>query len=296
VVPQNAIPLIYDRAGRFLQAAGNAGSGPGEFRRVADVAMMRGDSIAVIDRSNMRITILTGDLLQGRTVAFPLAVRTPVEVGSRLVATGSLRSAASAGWPLHIVSVDSSRGEVVRSFGPDGNTASTPVEVRNLNWTLAASRAGGFWSADQFRYRLLEWSADGQLIRGFERTPNWFVPALTPGIGSRTSPPPSQLVGLQQEADGLLWTYLLVAAPTWREAWPATSAAGGDIAVDAIDMSKLFQTVIEVIDPATARVVSRVTLKEFVASALPGRRAAVYAVDNDGFPTITIRELVLAGR
>jgi hypothetical protein len=42
--------------------------------------------------------------------------------------------------------------------------------------------------------------------------------------------------------------------------------------------------------------VARLNVPYFVASALPGRRAAAYETDKDGVPTITIREFAIVGR
>lgn len=49
--------LVYDSTGAFVRSLGRAGDGPGEFRRIATVTAMPGDSIAVFDATHRRVSV-----------------------------------------------------------------------------------------------------------------------------------------------------------------------------------------------------------------------------------------------
>lgn len=57
------LPTIYvfDRSGRVLTRLGRAGDGPGEFRTVHSLAVLPGDSLAVIDENAARLTVFGPD-------------------------------------------------------------------------------------------------------------------------------------------------------------------------------------------------------------------------------------------
>jgi hypothetical protein len=58
---------------------------------------------------------------------------------------------------------------------------------------------------------------------------------------------------------------------------------------------KLFRTTIEVLDPRRGRVVARRSIDEYIMTALPNNRAAIYSVDADGISHISIVSLALTG-
>lgn len=58
---------FYDPRGRFLRAAGRRGGGPGEFATLDAMLPYRGDSVAVWDARQRRLTVLGADGGPGRT-------------------------------------------------------------------------------------------------------------------------------------------------------------------------------------------------------------------------------------
>ncbi len=57
------LPTIYvfDSSGRLLNTLGRSGDGPGEFRTVHSLAVLQGDSLAVIDENAARLTVFGPD-------------------------------------------------------------------------------------------------------------------------------------------------------------------------------------------------------------------------------------------
>lgn len=64
---------LYDSSGTFLRALGRNGEGPGEFRDVDLLARYRGDSLLAHDSRLRRISIISGELIFGRSFRLPLA-------------------------------------------------------------------------------------------------------------------------------------------------------------------------------------------------------------------------------
>lgn len=53
--------LIFDSAGKYVRSLGRQGSGPGEFRRITSVTVLRGDSLATFDGGLRRLSLWHAD-------------------------------------------------------------------------------------------------------------------------------------------------------------------------------------------------------------------------------------------
>src|SRR5437870_247524 len=61
----------YDRNGRFLRVVSRKGTGPGEYRSIAALRSLRGDSLAFFDGNQKRITVLDPDRRPAATISGP---------------------------------------------------------------------------------------------------------------------------------------------------------------------------------------------------------------------------------
>jgi hypothetical protein len=145
---------------------------------------------------------------------------------------------------------DSSSARVVRSFGPSWSLP----DFRTMAATMRAPSASGIWTASLEQYRIEHWSPQGQLQRVLERTPAW-PPRATEGLGTPTIEPPNSIQAITEDSAGRLWVFISVAAPTWREGWPANIR--GEMSMSSIALEKMLRTLVEVIDPVAGRVVAR---------------------------------------
>ena len=138
------------------------------------------------------------------------------------------------------------------------------------------------------------WDADGNVRLSFSRRPAWFRHASVFNYDWKTEPSPSGCGA--DDAEGLVWLVVRVPSRTWKEAWPNVPANVGEVPGRLIKSEKLFGTMIEVIDPRVGRVVSRGSFDWYVVGALPGRRAAIYQIDDTGQVRVAVVSLEVVGR
>jgi hypothetical protein len=286
VLEHQQLPMVFDRAGRFIAAPGRRGDGPGELGdSQMYVVPIAGDSILVLGTG--RATVFAGDLQPIRTVRLPSAF-IPVIIfrwPDLVLANGYVGSPDASGWPLHRLSFAAGDAQILASFGPDDGTL-RPGQFSFQR--LAPSGSNAFWSADwDGRYRLIRWTFPQEQALTLERRPSWFPRSSGSGYGSPQRPPPPRIAGILEDSTGLVWVFANTAAPTWRRAWPKDNGAG-EVEVGRLAHEKLFQTVVEIIDPRSKRVVARQTIPKYVLAALAGRRAAAYTVDRADIPHIEI--------
>jgi hypothetical protein len=286
-------PLVYDATGRFLRVTGRRGQGPGEFEQVADVLVVPGDSVFVVDQSR-RATMFGPDLSASRhqLTGTSLGKSVVVEWPDTVIAFSEYASGERGGPVLHVIAFDSASSRVVRSFGPTWNIR----DIRSMEASqrvLAPSRSG-VWSATFDHYRLEHWTADGFNDVLLLRIPPWPVrTAASFGDLERNIPPPNSVRAIMEDSDGHLWVFINVASPSWRDGWPR---ARGEFRASAFSYERLYRTLVEVIDPKAGRVLVRHQLNEWVATTLPGGRAAIYSVDANDIPRLRIVQLRFEGK
>lgn len=294
VVGGEELILVSDASGRFLQAVGRQGDGPGEIRRPLEAILLPGDSMLVLDGTR-RAVVFDAQFTPRRTVRLPGAFFPAVLAAwpSSVIAHGEGGDAAGSGWPLHQLSFVGNAAEVAASFGPDAREPRPERAWLNMQ-KVAHAGGGGFWSGYLMRYQLTHWAGAGQKGESYERRPAWFAGHMNGSLGNRDKPPEPVLRALLEDSAGLLWVFISVPAPTWREAW--SGVRGRDVSIRQIAHEKLFHTTVEVIDPRARRVVARQTLPAFVFAAFAERRAATYTVDRNDTPHVEIIAFTLSGR
>lgn len=287
--------LVYDSSGSLHGTVGRRGQGPGEFLEAALVLPVAGDSVAVFDQNNLRITVIGRDLKVGRTASVGVAVTDMriVRWPDQILINGLVDQTDRFGWSLHWASLSTSQLAYHRSFGHGGG------EIRPNEWgrTLQViSRGSETWVADRLRYRLTLWTDSGIARRVLERDAPWFPQASFPGRGGPNHPPTTMVAAVAQDERTLLWVYLLTPADNWRDAWrgvPRGMGAGERSARRGPEGTELYQTVVEVIDPASARVVTRGTVPGVILGVTGPNTIATVSTDAAGEQRITIYSVLL---
>lgn len=294
VVGGEELILAFDASGRFLQAVGRAGDGPGEIRRPLAAIPLPGDSMLVLDGTR-RAVVFDAQFTPRRTVRLPGAFFPAVLAAwpSSVIAQGEGDDPASSGWPLHQLSFTGDAAQVVASFGPEDREPRPDRSWMNMQ-KVARSSGGGFWSGYWMRYQFTHWTGPGRKGETYERRPPWFAGQMSGSWGNQSKPPEPALRALLEDSTGLLWVFISVPAPTWREAW--SGVRGREAAIRQIAHEQLFHTTVEVIDPRARRVVARQTLPALVFAAFDERRVATYTEDRIGTPHVEILALGLTGR
>ena len=295
VIAPGLPPMVFDPAGRFLRSIGAIGSGPQEFLMPGDIIPLAGDSVLVLDGGTQRASVVGPSFSFSRTIHLTetLPPATSLAWPHRVVMAGMITSADGIGWPLHFVDFSGLTAQVVRSFG-SATGELRPGEEFQLRQQTALSRRQGFWAAPESQYRLTLWSQEGEAVQSFVRTPPWFSGKSSFGLGTPRSPPPPAIVGFTEDRGGLLWVFVRVPAPTWRDAWPEIS--GPEIPTKLIRYDRLFKTMVEVIDPVRRQVVATRLLENWTVTVLSGPRAVAYSTDLEGYPSISVLTLGLRGR
>ena len=109
---------IYARTGEYVDVIGRPGGGPGEFTYAQEVKVIRGDTVLVMDRAQLRYTILTSGLELVDVIRMAFPDDGAIAYGSRdIVAHASVESPERVGHALHHL-VD---GQPIRSFAATGN-------------------------------------------------------------------------------------------------------------------------------------------------------------------------------
>ena len=278
VIQEGELPFVYDANGRFLQAVGHKGNGPGEFENVNGALAVTGDSMSVWDDN--RLTVVDPSLVPRRIVrrepGWSLSAIAAWPTSVLLVRTAWRREAT---WQM--MARGSMEGDAVRIQSGFGTTYEGIAAIEQHRADVSLVMSGRFWAVESATYALRDWDLASGRSREFQRDAALFK--NPPATGPK--PAAAHVV---QDSDGLVWVAVLVQAPTWRDAIPK---GGGEVSVKQIAWEKYYRTVVEVIDPKSARVVTRKPLDQIVLGFLPGNRAALYSVDADGIPRIQIIEM-----
>jgi hypothetical protein len=159
---------------------------------------------------------------------------------------------------------------------------------------LAPARSGGFWSAWRFAYEIQQWDSRGHLERVLERRPAWFHDTSPADVGWVDRPPPPHTIAVREDAAGLLWVFVAVPSKEWRSAWPPIDRGVREIDTGQIAMDKLFATMVEVLDPASERVIARQRFDVYAIDAVGTDALALYSTDATGKGRVEVvaRELV----
>lgn len=290
------LPQMFSSDGRFSGYLGVKGSGPGEFTGILGFSRTPGDSL-LVHLDDERVVLVDASNVSRRQVAFPSGLH-PLRVFEwprRVLATGYVGSPEAAGYQLHVLDLSGSPARVVSSFGWERGQL-RPNAGNELQQHLSAPRAGSVWVADPLEYRLGQWTAAGENSLQLKRSPTWFTGRSLAWIGNPTTPPPPSIVGIAEDGDGLLWVYTRVAGTNWKAGWPEVARGTREVSARTIDREKLFEIILEVIDPREGHVVLRQNVAELVLQVLENGDIVTYRSRADGSPAVTIQRPSLGRR
>ena len=239
--PVNRI-LVYGSGGILESVWGRGGEGPGEYRSIKQLLMLRGDSLGVFDQVNARLTVLNADGSVARTQLLqinPYPHQIAQLADGTIVVAGGEQTAAATGYLMHVVR-------------PDGSVSpSVPAETVDPYRPSAAQRrmaAAGMtvWAARPDKYEITEYAADGTPLGILKREVDWFPDREVEGVVNDPArePPHPYLTTVFVDEEGFIWTMVRLADADWA---PVDD-------VSSISREQRYDSIVEVIDPARGAV------------------------------------------
>lgn len=250
------LPYVFDAQGRYLQRLGRVGDGPGEFRSPT-VLRVRQDTLYVLDTSG-RITILSPSYAIVTTFTGPRGAMDALPLSNGTIVVNALvRDRDRFGFMQHLLD---RRGNYLGSFDPD-TLAFNPRNITARKRVMADGGTGRMWTAPlAHHYVVSAWSLTGQLEKQLTRTPTWFPSYDRAWLVSPTVAPMPYVLGLWEAPDGYLWVVARVADPNWKQGLGKAVEVEGRTIYPVDDAQEVYDSVIEVIDPLTARLVASTRL------------------------------------
>lgn len=257
LVPQggsgNEVPMVYADDGSFIGPLGSHGDGPGAFLEPLFSRVGPGDSLWVFDGAG-RASVFSPERVFAREITLPVA---PWDAA--ILADGRLlvaSAASGAPLPLLLLSAD---GTTIREIGESppgellGNMRRIVVGPDQTIWTIAML---GSW-------RIEHWDTTGAALGVLAREPAWFPPYDRYQAPAPGTPPQPTLQAAWFDDAGQLWVLGKAVDEAWEDGVGALDAGGGEPGESVItDPDRVYDTVLEMVDPATGEVLAMTRLDD----------------------------------
>lgn len=284
---------LFSPAGRFERRVGRAGGALGEYGEIAWLTEGHDGLTHVLDYRSRRRTVYDA-AFRTATTSFPMpsvneALFLP---DGRMLASGSIATTAATGLPLHIIGGD---GAIERSFGSDSLAFRRGSASLALYRFLVPAKDGDFWIAPMLNYSVQHWSRELRLISTLRRSVDWFPPRDPdePFGHPDRDRPPTTMRGIWVDPSGLLWANIGVPSRDWKPRQLATNAPVGEgRSVTQLESSKLFDTMVEVIDPRSQTVLASTRFRGMMGPISRSRLQWIMREGLDGGITIDVVELL----
>jgi hypothetical protein len=262
---------VYDSQGRFIREVGREGQGPLEFKHAMPIYADESGNVHVFDLSNARETIISSDFtLVGTRPTTPLARNLEPLPGGRYAAAMWVPTPDRIGFSLHVIDGT----EIIRSFGVPTEAGTEPVDPVAALRAITTDASGHIISAQQYKYLIEAWTADGERILGLEG----------PDLGNAVLPSPT-LSWENPPAAGLIWAIKIYGGDrlwvlSWvrRENWKdfaierVVPSGGVLLGPESGTYADFYTTRIDVIDLNSATLVASRGFDEFFMAFLDGQR------------------------
>ena len=238
--------FVYDRSGKFVRSIGRRGGGPGEFNAVPKLTVDATDTVRAIE-SGTRYHVVAPDLAIKRTIPLVVSLSAAVaESDGRLFAVTPSTSGPNA----TTLGVFDRAGKRVQAFGK----LPTGVDAEMRFRRLAIGPQGSRWGISTAAYVIERWLPDGSLAQQLTAERDWLKKSNDPAGDARLRKPPARLLGLLVDAQERLFVFAIVADAEWKPVAATPSA----------EPNQVFDTLIEVIDPRTGKLIARTRLDQFL--------------------------------
>jgi hypothetical protein len=283
---------VYSSEGKFVRTIGRPGKGPGEFTMARAIAFTPEDSLIVYDMAGLTVSVLDP---QGR---FVRAVKLPLLIGAengvwyghgQLLMNGELRTRDRPALAMHRIPFRGTGG--FHSFMNIGQFRAD--QAYNTTRFLAAVPQG-WWVLHANRYELEMWDTAFVKRSVLTRDADWFEPWLqwpNPLVKLPLSP-----ISIDMDADARGWLWVVIEVPGKNQKAQLRRINGREgSAWEWKSHEKAFDTMLEVIDPKNATLVTSARLDPRFVASLGNGYFASYREDRSGNPLLDIWRLQVRG-
>lgn len=239
--------LVFDSNGAFLEAFGRNGDAPGEYRVPGRVRPGSDGDLRILDLVNRRITHLSADggLLETTDV------RSLHGLDFVTLAAGERHAVSGFG------QIDDALSATTHVIDGDGVRRTSLGAVPVASWVVNFFRApvavdgqGSVWTTRAGEYGFEAWDPEGgsEPVMRLVGDPPWFDPGPPRPGAPVTAPAPSIVISLRVDG-GVLW------AGTWVADEDREAGAGGS--PSPLELDRVLDTILDVIDPANGRIIAR---------------------------------------
>ena len=253
--------LVFDAQGKLLKKIGRKGAGPGEFEHLGTLAIGAGDTVHAIDFGQARRSVISPTTLTiVRSTPWPALAMNPIVLpeGSAIISSSSV----GKGFAYLLHRIDG-RGELAASF--DTNMHSANRQMRQwLSLRMAAGANADIFTVPRtLGYTIERWSADAKPLGAWERKVDWFPQFVPPTRYDARDGFPPEMFAIWVDS-GLVYVAAHVTQPDFKKATREAQVENGRAWI-VDDYQKYWDTVIEVFDPATSRLVASKRFDRFFA-------------------------------
>ncbi len=274
---------VYGSDGRFLRRIGRKGQGPGEFRSITHVTLAQSDSIYVFEPFRLSVLSPEGNFVRHVSIPFATPLQTVVTGTGEMLVSAQTFSRQLAGLPVHRLSAD---GRHLGSFGAE--PADVVRDRPSLSMRHIASGVDGrLWLVRPDLYEIEQWTPDGRRMRILTRNPEWFPPRDVEMYANKPTP---FVLGLRAREDGNLWVLSLREDEDWRR---HSHIIGKMVRYSPIDQDNLYDSMVEVINPGSGRLISSLRLPFRAGGFVDSHRIWVLRETEIGLFMIDIWQLEL---
>jgi hypothetical protein len=285
---------IYDERGEYFGRLGDETGAKDQYRTASLLHVSAGDTLHVFDPPNARVTVVSPAQRVVRTwEGLPATEDVALRSDGMYVINDRSPSNSDGAFRLF-----SNLGEAMSSFGSLDVDRSPGQETMRSARALGLGTDGRLWSAHRhFRIVIERWSSDGTREQEQAHQAPWFPPHDSLWEPTFNLPPPASVTGVWEGDDGLLWIVGQAPDPQWTEGFGEPEWLEGQFVFPVEDRERLFDGVIDIVDPQNGESVTWQRLKNvgpFLTVIEPGMIGA-RRQEEDGMWLVEVLRLSLRG-
>ena len=269
---------------------GRSGEGPGEYQNAYLVEVGQSDTVMVFDFTRqLSFVTPSGEFVRRKLV--------PV-YGVDLVVTGAGSLVFSETPPAVVGDAEVT---ILHVFNPDEDEVERSFHTYEIKgggfaprfYLASAQEPERFWTAfhSDDRYEVIQYTTNGTLTRQFGRSPSWIRP-----LPSQDGfPAPNANIHGISEADGRLWIVGRHPVEDWTRYLNREINRELEAGTREMDETKLYRSVVEVVDIETGRLVASATVPGLVVTLLSDQHVVTYRQDEAGVPFVDVFRMTLSG-